>query len=130
MKDQFNVPVQLRARRRFYVVGAVTIVLGSVAFWWFSVRPILPFVGKWRVERPPPTVPNLFNEVEFTFYGAVIQRVRDSTTGAVLYEESMPETQWRVSEGRFQQVANGNLLVRWLKGIRGPTLHWDHALSW
>jgi hypothetical protein len=87
-------------------------------------------VGKWRVERPPPTVPNLFNEVEFTFYGAVIQRVRDSTTGAVLYEESMPETQWRVSEGRFQQVANGNLLVRWLKGIRGPTLHWDHALSW
>jgi hypothetical protein len=100
-------------------------VVGT-GLWWYSER--RPFIGTWTIEAPPPTVPGLANEIEFTFGGAVKQRIRNTTTGEVDYEESGPG-RWHVSGGRFQWVANENPLVRFVSGERF-IVFWDYAMTW
>jgi hypothetical protein len=91
-------------------------VIWASCWWWFVLKPAYderrPFVGSWRMELPVlPARPELVVEVDLMIDGTMRDRVWNPQTGAVDFEQLRPG-RWRVVNGRFQEVIDGNPVVR------------------
>lgn len=124
-----------RKARLLWLGMSGVIFLGGTAvacLWWFALKTASderrPFVGTWRVASPVATVPDLVSEMDLFLDGTIRQRVRNTRTTEILYEETLP-AHWRLSNGRYQEVLDKNPLMAFLDR-RGPQMLLDVVVCW
>jgi hypothetical protein len=128
-------PYSQSSRRRWLKLAAVFVLLSIVvvSWWWFVLKPGTderrPFVGTWRLESPLLSKrPDLVSELDLEPDGTMRDRLVDHRTGEVLLDEPR-EGRWRLVDGRFQEVFNGDPVSRYLLG-KSVTTGWNHTVTW
>jgi hypothetical protein len=135
-------PASRRRSRRLWLglIGVFLVIAGyGLCWWWFVLKPLFderrPFVGTWRLVSPSPTFParpELVVEKDLRFDGTIIERVWDPETAAVDFNQASP-ARWHVSNGRYQEVLDENLVDPLLRrfGVGGGTrMSLDSPVTW
>lgn len=129
--------IRRRGRRLWLgLAGVLLLVAAAGVFRWWLVRDRVtaeerPFVGVWRLESPTfsPSRPELVVEIDLLPDGTRRDRVWDSRTGEVLHDIA-DDGRWHVSNGRLQQVIEGDRLLKRLGMIGRVRVTFDRSVTW